>query len=65
MSTVNAAEVARLAQIAATDRQTLIRQRDAMAGHDRLTFNLTQTIHACERTIIQLAALLIRPAFAS
>lgn len=65
MRNVNKPEVSRLAFDDAADRMLLIRQRDAMANHPRLFFALDMAVAARERSIIQLAALLIRPAFAS
>jgi hypothetical protein len=59
----NLAKIALQAQEAAMDRRLLIRQHDDLDSTQdwRLAFNLRQSIYACERTIIQLASLIIFP----
>lgn len=59
----NLAKVAQQAQEAAIDRQLLIRQHDDLDQLQdwKMAFNLRQSIIACERTIIQLASLIVFP----
>jgi hypothetical protein len=64
----NLAKVAQQAQEAAKDRQLLIHQYNAIASADHWTYRhhavlqaLRSSILACERTIIQLASLIVFP----
>ena len=68
MVSPNLAKVAQQAQEAAMDRRLLIHQHDIVSSTDHwsarhrvLAFNLRQSILACERTIIQLASLIVFP----